>query len=51
MPLAIDEAKSMMQRGFRMIAYSGDLWIYQQSLRAALKELNAELTDEHDVDV
>jgi len=39
MPLKIDEAKRFRERGFRVIAYSGDLWIYQQALREALSAL------------
>ena len=39
MPLKMEEAREMRERGFRMLAYSGDLWIYQQALRNALQEL------------
>lgn len=37
MPLSVEEARSFRDRGFRMLAYSGDLWIYQQALRSALE--------------
>ena len=36
MPLSLAEARRFRDRGFRMLAYSGDLWIYQQALRTAL---------------
>jgi 2-dehydro-3-deoxyglucarate aldolase/4-hydroxy-2-oxoheptanedioate aldolase len=39
--LDVDDGKAMLARGFRMLAYGGDLWLYQQALRqgvAALKE-------------
>ena len=29
----------LLEQGFRMLAYSGDLWIYQAALRQALGEL------------
>lgn len=41
MPLSLEEAGLYRERGFRMLAYSGDVWIYQQALRAALEELRA----------
>jgi hypothetical protein len=28
-----------LKQGFRMLSYSGDLWIYQAALRQALTEL------------
>ena len=39
MPLSLEEARRFRDRGFRMLAYSGDLWIYQQALRTALEAL------------
>ena len=33
--------KAMLAQGFRAIAYSGDLWIYQQALRDGLASLRA----------
>jgi 2-dehydro-3-deoxyglucarate aldolase/4-hydroxy-2-oxoheptanedioate aldolase len=39
MALGLDEARRFRDRGFGMLAYSGDLWIYQQALREALAGL------------
>lgn len=39
MPLSIEEGGRFLQRGFRLMAYSGDLWIYQQGLRQGLRAL------------
>jgi 2-keto-3-deoxy-L-rhamnonate aldolase RhmA len=39
--LDVEDGKAMLARGFRMLAYGGDLWLYQQALRhgvAALRE-------------
>ncbi|MET9023718.1 aldolase/citrate lyase family protein [Actinopolymorpha sp. NPDC004070] len=33
------EAAMLAERGFSMFAYSGDLWIYQDALRAGIREL------------
>ncbi|MFT4037139.1 MAG: aldolase/citrate lyase family protein [Thermomicrobiales bacterium] len=33
--------KAMLDQGFRAIAYSGDLWIYQQALRDGIASLRA----------
>ena len=37
--LDVEDGKTMMSRGFRMIAYGGDLWIYQQALRQGIAAL------------
>jgi 2-keto-3-deoxy-L-rhamnonate aldolase RhmA len=42
MPLSVEEGKRFLQRGFRLMAYSGDLWIYQQALRQALGALRCQ---------
>jgi 2-dehydro-3-deoxyglucarate aldolase/4-hydroxy-2-oxoheptanedioate aldolase len=39
MALSVDDAKAWVSRGYTMIAYSGDLWIYQQALAGSLKAL------------
>lgn len=36
MALSIEEARAFKARGFRCLAYSGDLWIYQNALRAGM---------------
>lgn len=36
-----DEATDLINRGFRCIAYGGDLWIYQQALREALDTIRS----------
>ena len=41
MASSVEEGREMLRRGFRMLAYGGDLWLYQQALRqgiAALRE-------------
>ncbi|MBW3540349.1 MAG: aldolase [Planctomycetes bacterium] len=37
----LDEAARMIQRGFRCLAWSGDVWIYQQALRSGLEGVRA----------
>jgi 2-keto-3-deoxy-L-rhamnonate aldolase RhmA len=32
-----DEAVMMLEKGYRCLAYSGDIWIYSQALRAGLE--------------
>lgn len=39
MPLSVEEGRRFREKGFRLMAYSGDLWIYQAALRDALKSL------------
>ncbi len=34
---SIGEAASMLEKGYRCLAYSGDIWIYSQALRAGLE--------------
>jgi len=41
MALSVDDARRWMACGFTMIAYSGDLWIYQQALKSALDQLKS----------
>ncbi|MGI8474975.1 MAG: HpcH/HpaI aldolase family protein [Thermomicrobiales bacterium] len=38
---SVDVGKEWLRRGFRAVAYSGDLWIYQQALAQGLKELRS----------
>lgn len=35
----LDTGRELLKQGFRMLAYSGDLWVYQAALRAGLAEL------------
>ncbi len=35
----VDEARALLDRGFRMLAYGGDLWLYQQALADGLGQL------------
>ena len=37
--LDVEDGKAMLARGFRMIAYGGDLWLYQQALRQGISAL------------
>lgn len=41
MAMSVAEAGAMLDRGFRCLAYSGDLWIYQQALREAVAGIRA----------
>jgi 2-dehydro-3-deoxyglucarate aldolase/4-hydroxy-2-oxoheptanedioate aldolase len=40
MALSVEDARVWSDRGYRMIAYSGDLWIYQRALSNAISDLN-----------
>ena len=42
---SIIEGQTQLQRGFRLIAYGGDLWIYQAALRSAISTLQSSKTD------
>jgi len=37
----VESAGRWLEQGFRAVAYSGDLWIYQEALRRGLDELRA----------
>ena len=37
----VEDAKAALWQGFRIVAYSGDLWIYQQGLRDGLATIRA----------
>jgi 2-dehydro-3-deoxyglucarate aldolase/4-hydroxy-2-oxoheptanedioate aldolase len=37
----VASGKSLLDQGFRMVAYSGDLWIYQAALRAGVAALQS----------
>ena len=39
MALSIEEAVEFRRRGFRCLAYSGDLWLYQSALKAGLEQI------------
>jgi 2-dehydro-3-deoxyglucarate aldolase/4-hydroxy-2-oxoheptanedioate aldolase len=41
--LDLDDARGMLTRGFRMLAYGGDLWLYQQALQQGIAALRAAL--------
>jgi 2-keto-3-deoxy-L-rhamnonate aldolase RhmA len=38
---SIDNGKSLLDQGFRMLAYGGDLWLYQQAIRDGVSALNS----------
>lgn len=42
MALSIAEAHDMLARGFRCLAYGGDLWLYQQTLQQGLETIRRE---------
>lgn len=35
----VADGRALLAKGFRMLTYSGDLWLYQQALRSGLAEL------------
>jgi 2-dehydro-3-deoxyglucarate aldolase/4-hydroxy-2-oxoheptanedioate aldolase len=37
--LDVDDGRAMLARGFRMLAYGGDLWLYQQALHQGIAAL------------
>jgi 2-keto-3-deoxy-L-rhamnonate aldolase RhmA len=37
----VEDGLWALQRGFRAVAYGGDLWLYQEALRAGLAQLDA----------
>lgn len=39
----IDDGKSLLDQGFRMIAYGGDLWLYQNAVREGMVALNGHM--------
>jgi 2-keto-3-deoxy-L-rhamnonate aldolase RhmA len=43
--LDVEDGKTMLSKGFRMLAYGGDLWIYQQALRQGIAALRAAKDD------
>jgi 2-dehydro-3-deoxyglucarate aldolase/4-hydroxy-2-oxoheptanedioate aldolase len=43
MALSVDEACQLHERGFRAIAYSGDLWIYQQALKTSIEAIRSRI--------
>jgi 2-dehydro-3-deoxyglucarate aldolase/4-hydroxy-2-oxoheptanedioate aldolase len=46
----VDHARALLTRGFRCIAYSGDIFIYQQALAQALAAIRAGLPELHCTD-
>jgi 2-dehydro-3-deoxyglucarate aldolase/4-hydroxy-2-oxoheptanedioate aldolase len=36
----VPSGKKLLDQGFRMIAYGGDLWLYQTALREGIGQLN-----------
>jgi hypothetical protein len=36
----VASGKAMLELGFRMLAFGGDLWLYQSALRHGLAALN-----------
>ena len=38
---SIDEGRAQLARGFRLVAFGGDVWIYQTALKAGLAALRA----------
>jgi 2-dehydro-3-deoxyglucarate aldolase/4-hydroxy-2-oxoheptanedioate aldolase len=36
---SVEQGRAALKQGFRMLAYSGDIWIYQQALREGLAGL------------
>ena len=42
MAMDVPQGQMLLHQGFRMLAYGGDIWIYQRALREALTALRAE---------
>lgn len=42
MTLNVDEGRAFLDRGFRCLAYGGDLWLYQRALREGIRDLRAD---------
>jgi 2-dehydro-3-deoxyglucarate aldolase/4-hydroxy-2-oxoheptanedioate aldolase len=40
---SVPEGQAQLQAGFKMVAYGGDLWVYQSALRKGIKALNESL--------
>ena len=40
---SVEEAGRMIERGYRCLGYSGDLWIYERALREGIGKVRAEL--------
>jgi 2-dehydro-3-deoxyglucarate aldolase/4-hydroxy-2-oxoheptanedioate aldolase len=40
MASGIDDGKALLDQGFRMLAYGGDLWLYQNAVREGVSALN-----------
>lgn len=38
---SVEEGRAQIQRGFRLVAYGGDVWIYQSALKQGLEALRA----------
>ena len=43
--LDVEDGKAMLSRGFRMLAYGGDLWLYQQALRAGIAAIRGSMKE------
>ena len=44
MTSSVEDGRALVQRGFRCLAYWGDIWIYQQGLRQGIAGIRAGLT-------
>jgi 2-keto-3-deoxy-L-rhamnonate aldolase RhmA len=38
---SVEDAQQALDQGFRIVAYSGDLWLYQRALREGLATIRA----------
>ena len=36
----VEEGRSMREKGFRCLAYGGDLWLYKQALQQGINTLD-----------
>jgi 2-keto-3-deoxy-L-rhamnonate aldolase RhmA len=43
MATEIEQGRALLAQGFRMLAYSGDIWLYQRALSEGLAGLRASL--------
>jgi 2-keto-3-deoxy-L-rhamnonate aldolase RhmA len=44
MPTSVEQATDLVDRGFSLLAYNGDLWLYQQALAAGLTAIRSAAT-------
>ena len=41
---SVEEGRAQLRRGFRLVAFGGDVWIYQTALKQGLAAVRSDLT-------